>query len=44
MQTLLDGVESKLELKIKHESELERGFLSVFAHPGAPSHLQIHRM
>ncbi|KAJ6508018.1 P-loop containing nucleoside triphosphate hydrolase protein [Mycena vitilis] len=34
MQTLLDGVESKLELKTKHESDLERKFLSVFAHAG----------
>ncbi|KAJ7126881.1 P-loop containing nucleoside triphosphate hydrolase protein [Mycena epipterygia] len=34
MQTLLDGVESKLELKTKHESELTRDFLSVFDHAG----------
>ncbi|KAF8206301.1 P-loop containing nucleoside triphosphate hydrolase protein [Mycena galopus ATCC 62051] len=34
MQTLLDGVESKLELQTKHEKDLGRGFLSVFAHTG----------
>ncbi|KAJ7773406.1 hypothetical protein B0H16DRAFT_148564 [Mycena metata] len=32
MQTLLDGVESKLELKTKREDELERDFLDVFDH------------
>ncbi|KAJ7158646.1 hypothetical protein C8R46DRAFT_396107 [Mycena filopes] len=32
MQNLLDGVESKLELKTKHEMELDRDFLSVFNH------------
>ncbi|KAJ7227297.1 P-loop containing nucleoside triphosphate hydrolase protein [Mycena pura] len=32
MQTLLDGVESPLELKTKHESELTRGLLQVFNH------------
>ncbi|KAJ7707600.1 hypothetical protein B0H17DRAFT_522826 [Mycena rosella] len=32
MQTLLDGVESKLELKTKHESDLHRDFLQVFDH------------
>ncbi|KAJ7030395.1 hypothetical protein C8F04DRAFT_732230 [Mycena alexandri] len=32
MQNLLDGVESKLELKTKREDELERNFLEVFNH------------
>ncbi|KAJ7475942.1 hypothetical protein FB451DRAFT_263289 [Mycena latifolia] len=32
MQTLLDGVESKLELKTKFETDLDHDFLSVFNH------------
>ncbi|KAJ6609215.1 P-loop containing nucleoside triphosphate hydrolase protein [Mycena sp. CBHHK59/15] len=35
MQTLLDGVDSQLEMKTKHEADLDRNLLSVFSdYPG----------